>query len=180
MKDDKDNLMPIDIPTEQLEFNKKDYELKINYLSNHFTRMWNRFNFFLVLEAGISAALWVWLKEKGGFIPQAPALAWVGLVSGLVWYAFGAQDRYLVEVYRNQVEAAGKEIATQLALKDYVSVGSEDIALNQKLYEYLYQWRIELISPTRLAAWFPLLVLLYWVYMIVLTSTTLAPVTVVR
>lgn len=28
----------------------KDYELKINYINNHFTRMWNRFNYFLVLE----------------------------------------------------------------------------------------------------------------------------------
>jgi hypothetical protein len=165
----------LDLPKERLEFQKKDYELKIGYLTNHFTRMWNRFNFFLVLQAGISAALWVWLKDKGGFIPQAPALACVGLVSAFVWYAFGAQDRHLVEIYRTQVRTAGEEIAGQIKLMNYVSVGREDTVIAQPWYHWLYQWRSNLFSPTKLAAWFPLLAMAYWVYMVILTASTAIP-----
>ncbi len=50
-----------------LSFLQKDYDLKIKYLSDHFSRMWTRFNFFLVLESGLSAVLWLWFKEKGLF-----------------------------------------------------------------------------------------------------------------
>jgi hypothetical protein len=35
------------------DFAQKDYELKIQYLTNHFQRMWTRFNYFVVIEAAL-------------------------------------------------------------------------------------------------------------------------------
>ena len=161
----------IDLEQVALAFVQKDYELKMNYLSAHFSRMWTRFNFFLVLESGLSAALWLWFKDKGVFTSQAVALAWVGLATSVCWYLFGAQDRYLVEVYRKHVGDAGAIIAEKLGLRDYlgsnyVHVGDQSTKITQNVY----QWRLELLSTTKLAAWFPLLVILYWISMIVLTS----------
>ena len=34
----------------------KDYDLKIAYLSSHFTRMWNRFNYFVAIETALVGA----------------------------------------------------------------------------------------------------------------------------
>lgn len=31
----------------------KDYELKVAYLTDHFQRMWTRFNYFVVIEAAL-------------------------------------------------------------------------------------------------------------------------------
>lgn len=39
--------------TEALQFLLKDYGFKIKYVSDHFSRMWTRFNFFLALESGL-------------------------------------------------------------------------------------------------------------------------------
>lgn len=149
-------------------FLEKDYELKVRYLSDHFSRMWTRFNFFLVLESGLSAALWLWFREAGGVTFGAIVLALVGMISTAVWYVFGAQDRYLVEVYRTQAHSAGKDLAKHLGLDNYVPIGSTGLpVVNSKIY----QWRYTPLSPTRLAAWFPLLVLAYWLLVICIGLT---------
>src|SRR5436309_1205740 len=98
------------LPPEVLSFLQRDYELKVRYLSDQFSRMWTRFNFFLVLESGLSAALWVWFKDKPGFLEKTLVLSWVGVFSSICWYVFGAQDRHLVEVYRKHVADAGSKI----------------------------------------------------------------------
>ena len=61
-----------------LQFLEKDYDLKVRYLSDQFSRMWTRFNFFLVLESGLSAALWVWFKDKAGSVDKVfvPDVGW--------------------------------------------------------------------------------------------------------
>jgi hypothetical protein len=156
-----------------LQFLQKDYELKVRYLSDQFSRMWTRFNFFLVLESGLSAALWVWFGKEDNFPAQASVLAWVGAVSTVCWYVFGAQDRYLVHAYRRHVQDAGGKVAEKLGLRDYlgsayVYVGYPKAGMSQRWYEYVYQWRCELLSTTKLAAWFALLVTGYWIFMIVL------------
>jgi hypothetical protein len=147
------------LPDEVREFMQKDYELKARYLSDHFSRMWTRFNFFLVLESGLSAGLWLWMRETGSLPLPGVGLALVGLASTAVWYAFGAQDRYLVVVYRSQVRQAGRELAQRLGLTSYVPIGDTEQAAVEQGPE---QWRLRAISTTRLAAWFPLLVLAYW------------------
>jgi hypothetical protein len=140
-------------------FLERDYERKVRYLSDHFSRMWTRFNFFLVLESGLSAALWLWFREAGGVTLGALALALVGLASTAVWYIFGAQDRYLVEVYRCQAHQVGDKVAEHLHLKGYLPVGFTKAPV---IETKIYQWRREHLSPTRMAAIFPLLVLGYW------------------
>jgi hypothetical protein len=78
----------------------KDYELKINYLTNQFSRMWTRFNFFLTVETALVGG--GFLVGKGTLMPEIAAL---GAMLSLVWYLFGAEDRYLVLIYRNQIKA---------------------------------------------------------------------------
>jgi hypothetical protein len=144
-------------------FLEKDYERKVRYLSDHFSRMWTRFNFFLVLESGLSAALWLWFREAGGVTFGALALALVGLASTIVWYIFGAQDRYLVEVYRKQARIVGDDLAKHLGLNDYLPVGTTGAPV---IEDKIHQWRYRPLSPTRIAAWFPLLVMIYWLLVI--------------
>lgn len=35
------------------DFLIKDYELKIKYLTDHFSRMWTRFNYFIGIESAL-------------------------------------------------------------------------------------------------------------------------------
>ena len=78
----------------------KEYELRVNYLVAHFQRMWTRFNLaasFLFGSKHIAADELSHVRA---------GLASVGLVLSLMWYVFGAEDRFLVERYRDQVKEA--------------------------------------------------------------------------
>jgi hypothetical protein len=83
---------------DSIEFLKKDYELRVSYLTNHFTRMWTRFNFFLSIES----ALFAFSLGKDNF-----SYVWLvsatGIMLSIAWYYFGATDNYLVDVYRKQI-----------------------------------------------------------------------------
>jgi hypothetical protein len=169
----------MEYPQQALQFLEKDYELKVRYLADQFSRMWTRFNFFLVLESGLSAALWVWFKDKAESVDKAVVLTWVGIVSSICWYVFGAQDRHLVEIYRKHVDDVGAKIADTLGLRGYlgsayVPVGDPKTKIKQKWFEYLYQWRCEPLSTTKLAAWFPLLVTAYWIFMFIFVRRSLS------
>ena len=163
--------------TAALVFLQKDYELRINYLSAHLGRIWQRFNFFIVLESGLSTALWLWLKDalsKDAKVAVDPAagVAVIGLATSLVWYMFGAQDRRLFVVYQTKIKEIAKVLDASLGLSSlfniqYTHVGDQRTRLTQKWYEYLYQWRFEPFSTTKLAAWFPLIVTLYWIGMLI-------------
>lgn len=155
-----------------IQFLQKDYELKINYLTNHFSRIWTRFNFFIALESAISVVLFRLFGDTGGFSEHVTLIAMIGVISSLCWYIFGAQDRYLVDVYKTQVENTGAQIAEKLGLEDYL--GSEYVYvgdISTEIPQYIYQFRLELFSITKLTAWSPLLVLLYWIVMIVWISS---------
>ena len=102
--------------TDLVSFLQKDYELRIRYLSDHYSRMWNRCNFFVAMETALSVALFGWFKDRGGFAPEARFITFIGLVSCLCWYVFGAQDRYLAEVYRRHVKMVGEKLAAKLDL----------------------------------------------------------------
>jgi hypothetical protein len=154
-------------------FLQSDYQLKANLLASQYTRMWTRFNFFIVLESGLSAALWAWFKDKGGFVDQATGISWIGLATSICWYAFGAQDRHLVAVYKQHVKDIGDYFAKTLELPQilgghYADAAESDTRIEQKWFDYIYQWRYEPISTTKLAAWFPLLVCVYWIAVLAL------------
>ena len=105
---------------------------------------------------------------------EALMIAWIGAVTAH-WYIFGAQDRYLVEVYRRQVRDAGREIAEKLGIaippnpdgepreSEYVYVGYSNARIPyDNFYQRVYQWRWDPISTTKLAALFPISVIAYW------------------
>lgn len=80
------------------DFLLEDYKLKVQYLTNHFSRMWTRFNFFLTINSALFA--FSVQKDTAAF---APLFVVAGLLLSALWYFFGAIDNYLVEVYRKQV-----------------------------------------------------------------------------
>lgn len=156
-----------------LQFLQKDYELKIRYLSDHYTRMWNRCNFFVALHSALAVALLGWFKDKGVFSPGATPIAVIGIFASLIWYAFGAQDRYLAELYRAQVKIIGRRLSAEFELTElfrgnksdlvpYTHVGDTEIP---RLPIKIYQFRCKLISTTKLVAWLPLTVLVFWIVM---------------
>jgi hypothetical protein len=83
------------------EYLQKEYELRISYLKDHFTRMWTRFNFFLTINTGL-------LALSFGAAPSSHLmLAGVfGLTMCICWNHFAATDNYLVKVYRTQIAHA--------------------------------------------------------------------------
>ena len=84
------------------EYFLKEYELRISYLKDHLARMWTRFNFFLIINTGLFAAV---LNQNSheAFVVVAIIL---GIIVSLLWNQFAATDNYLVDVYRHQVEHA--------------------------------------------------------------------------
>jgi hypothetical protein len=142
------------------DFLVKDYELKIRYLSDHFSRMWNRFNYFVAIESALISGKFV---LGDGKLTQGVAI--VGAVLALVWYIMGAEDRYLVLVYRKQVEDAGTLLERSI-WKDmntsYHYVGEiEDTS--KDLPQHVSGWRLKATSTTKLAALIPLLLALTWI-----------------
>jgi hypothetical protein len=92
------------------EFLIEDYKLKVEYLTEHFSRMWTRFNFFLSLEtlvAGVLAAAATTDKTLDNPWPVAV----LGLVISACWYLVGITDRYLIAVYRSQIRSTLLEMA---------------------------------------------------------------------
>ncbi len=156
------------------DFFLRDYELKVEYLTRHFERMWTRFNFFVTIESALIGGNSIFGEGK-----HPLQIAALGCILSFIWYIFGAEDRYLVRVYRKHMEDAAERVA-HLVWTDnathpaYLSVGeiertARELRLRDtdqrnlsKLVEHLSGWRIELISTTKLAALFPLFVFLIW------------------
>ena len=67
--------------------------------------MWTRFNFFLAIELALCGFLGYLLFYQQGRDPRAAIVSIVlGLTTPLAWYVVGAQDRFLVNAYRNELE----------------------------------------------------------------------------
>jgi hypothetical protein len=142
------------------DFLVKDYELKVRYLTDHFGRMWTRFNYFVGIESALVGGKLILGNGK-----LSPEVAIVGAIVSLIWYVMGAEDRFLVRVYRKHVEDAANLLAKVLwdatAHGPYRHVG-EVTASSKSLDWELSGWRFEPLSTARLAAWIPLIVLLAW------------------
>ena len=146
------------------DFLVKDYELKVHYLTDQFTRMWNRFNYFVAIQSALVGGKF-FLPSDG---KRGPGLAVIGAVLALVWYVMGAEDRYLVDVYRTQVKEAGERVARSLwrELEPYRYVGEIEQtseSIRPSITARITSWRLDAISTTRLAAWVPLLLTLTWI-----------------
>jgi len=159
------------IDKDLLNFLDKDYERKINYLVQQFTRMWTRFNFFITLESSLLAGKFLFKIDEPN-----QALAWIGLGLSLCWYVFGANDKQLVNVYKYAVEKASEKLTSVLPVdqvysKDkYYYVGKPDIKFEDvndptrtDLKKNIFHWRLNYITITHLATVFPVVLALVWV-----------------
>src|SRR6266849_2210392 len=92
-------------PADERTFHMKDYEMKVAYLNGQFTRMWQRFQFFVAIQTALVGG-----KTALGDKPTIP-LVIAGAVISVAWFIIGSEDRYLVRAYRLQANAAGKASA---------------------------------------------------------------------
>jgi hypothetical protein len=172
-----------------IDFLRQDYELKISYLTAHFSRMWTRFNFFLTIDSAVLAFSF----DTGRGSYAITFLAIVGIVVSVLWYKFSAFDNFLVEVYRRQVnhvfellrgarEAAFIAAGLEPSPRGYSYVGSvSNEAFNQEtgqvepIEQNMLQrrpWPSPKISVTELGVVFALLFTLLWVARLILLWST--------
>ena len=146
------------------DFALKDYELKVAYLTNHFQRMWTRFNYFVVIEAALIGGKTIFGDREIGI----PGLCF-GLALSLAWYVMGAEDHYLVRVYRDQVEQAAGVLSRALwPLNEPPYRYAGDLTgIGDAIGASLFGWRIEAISTTHLAALIPLATSLAWLGLLI-------------
>src|SRR3984893_1232813 len=157
--------------TPRLQLVLKEYELGIQYLTNHLSRMWIRFNFFITLDSALAVALVGFSKDR--WVPLvAVAIGTVGLITSAVWYIFGAQDRHYVQAYRLQIKHTAAELwKREDASWPYVSLAPDEIEkrTREKVTRTPLQWRWGSFSVTKLAAAFPLLVVMIWLGVVIAT-----------
>jgi len=166
------------------EFLLKDYELKVRFLSDHFQRMWQRFNFFLTLETALVGGK---VLIKGDQLSTELAVA--GGFVAITWYVFGAEDRYLVRIYRQHVddvvallrETMPKEHALPADYRHAAEVTRSTVDLRARdrkdktltgmkgLLWRVSGWRSQNASVTAWAALFPLVVLALWIALLLLS-----------
>ena len=142
------------------DFLIKDYELKVTYLTQHFSRMWARFNYFVGIESALVGGKLIFGDGK-----LSPEIAILGVIVSLIWYVMGAEDRFLVRVYRGQVEQAAALLVQPFwnaALHGPYRFAGEVTESSKQFDWQLSGWRIEAISTTRLAAWIPLAASVAW------------------
>ena len=152
------------LEAERLKFLIEDYRQKVQYLKDHLTRIWTRFNFFLTLQSALFGASIISIEKYQWRVPA------FGMFISALWYLAGAQDRFLVELYRKQIQNAIPKIKHGLQLSDYYYIGqTEDIpgeaesVKDLKVVTTIYQWRSKRASTTRLAAIIPLIMLIIWI-----------------
>jgi hypothetical protein len=141
------------------DFLKDVYKLRIQFYSEHTSRMWTRFNFLLTAEIGLFGFfLSIWTKQlwqqKLWLFPT------VGVFVSLVWYILGAQDRYYFEGFRKQIQYLEKEITKELEIEDgRMFAFGNPVDVKQDIFT----WRWKLISLSRLIAAFPIFFLIIWI-----------------
>jgi hypothetical protein len=126
----------------QEAFLQKDYELKITYLTDQFARMWNRFNYFVAIETALVGGKFL---IPNGVLSRA--LVIVGASISILWYVMGAEDRYLVRLYRYQVEKAAEAVVKTIwADKEtqdaYRYVGQINPQMREDLREYESKYKL--------------------------------------
>ena len=154
------------------DFLIKDYELKVRYLTDHFGRMWTRFNYFVGIESALIGGKLIF--GNGNLSREVPI---IGAAVSVIWYVMGAEDHFLVRVYRGHVKDAADLLAKavwgdsngpylQVGHGPYLHVG--EVTESSKVLGWgLSGWRWEPISTTSLAAWIPLLALFAWLGLLI-------------
>jgi hypothetical protein len=150
----------------------EDYKVKVQYVTDQFGRMWTRFSFLLTLQTALIGILIVQANQghlilSGGRI----IVASLGLVTATYWYVVGAEDRYLVALYRHHVKEVYEKLATRSPVLSEISfAGDVQAHLRKSKFFDPLEWRIPQLSTTRLAVVFPLMVLVFWVFVLCFRS----------
>jgi hypothetical protein len=135
----------------------KDYELRIDYLNAHFGRMWTRFNFFLTLQSGLIAFMFI--GNKVDFSANLPLFLLAEVTLSIIWWIFGAQDRWLAHAYRTSINKTAEKITEKnLAGEGYQAVGNYRKLFNKESPSVLknpVEWYSPRTSITKLAAYVP-------------------------
>ena len=164
------------------DYLQKEYELRLSYLKDHLSRMWTRFNFFLIITTGLFAVV---LNQNSNqdFVVLAIIL---GLIVSILWNQFAATDNYLVDVYRRQIKhahflftqddsfAALRETSIPIELKDWTYTGNtsteyfdpEDDKVKQ-IPQNFFQRRISWLSATELGVVMSFLYILAWLGLLI-------------
>jgi hypothetical protein len=149
------------------DFAIKDYELKIRQMAEHLGRMWTRFNYMLGIQLAIAGGKFLGSNDAKGYEGE---IILTGLVVALAWYLLGAQDRFLFDLYRDQVKSAFHNLAFGEGENQWKPGGSHVGQVNgaaeyRSVETDLLCWRSKAISSTKFAALFPLIVAALWMAM---------------
>ena len=145
------------------DFLLKDYELKARYLTDHFSRMWIRFNFFLTIESGLAG-----LSFHKDYAHHVRALSYLGGFLALVWFHFGRTDNFLADFYRTQLGL----VFDQLIKEEFWTRNNQqppkilfvgNVPKDTVVHQELLSGRWRRFSATELAAFLPLVYLAVWV-----------------
>lgn len=139
----------------------EDYQLKLDYLRGQYDRLWQRFNYFLGVELAVFGFLG-YVTFSLNAPAAAPLPAAIGLLVSLIWYVVGAQDRRLVEVYRQRADDA----ALRVAQHDRGLPGFERDHAGAAVpdgWRAVRSWYWSALSITRLPSTISLLLVAIWV-----------------
>jgi hypothetical protein len=142
----------------------EDYKLKLQYLTAQFDRLWNRFNFFLSVQLAVFGFLgYVTFTLKSPGATPLPIV--IGLLVSSLWYIVGAQDRALVEIYRDHARAAAQQFAQHPdGIRNYEQ--SHPAAEIQAYWKKLDSWYLPAISITRLPALLAIALVVIWLVLL--------------
>jgi hypothetical protein len=148
------------------DFLEEHYYKKVDYLKDQFGRMWTRFNYFLTVESALFGGK-VFVQSEGEPTNQFQwQIALIGFFVSVIWYVMGAEDKYLVNLYRKEIEQEYEKLQKYLSPliheePTYYLGQTKDVS-DLKLKTNLFGWRFESISTTTMAAIIPFLLMLIW------------------
>jgi len=142
-----------------------DYKIKLDYLTGQYQRLWQRFNFFLGVELAIFGFLG-YLTFNARIADASVLPAVTGLIVSALWYIVGAEDRRLVEVYRDRLDAAATRFEQASGLESFAALhaGAEIPAG----WRSIRSWYWPGLSMTRMPATFGLLSMAIWLLVLLL------------
>jgi hypothetical protein len=161
----------------------EDYKLKTDFLKAQFERLWKRFEFFLVIESALLAFFFKFLlTEDGAELRQnAWLVAVLGLISSSLGLLFGAQDRYLVNSYREAVRRAAEQLTRYYSgnfnvetwRTSFLAVSDPEVRVEEPTGRMIdvrgpLEWRTSFASTTMLPAWFAIAVSVIWLLTLLL------------
>jgi hypothetical protein len=144
--------------TDKIDFLTDVYKLRIQFFSEHTSRMWTRFNFLLTAEIGLLGFfLSAWAE------PLWQSKVWlfsiIGLFLSAVWYLLGVQDRYYFEGYRKQIQYLEDQFAREYNIED---IEKFQFGNPLEVEPDIFTWRWKSVSLSRLPGAIPLGFFIFW------------------